>query len=155
MLAAGAGVVGFLLGCSSDEAVARGEYSTERTVIVTGIGAPDADGCGQPQAPVSGDAAYRYRVAEDGERLRVTELVGGCVLDARSENGIVVADGAECELGPNAALRELGVTNRIYTVFRLDPKAKLVRTRALTRSVVTSGEARSCTVTEERIVGFR
>jgi hypothetical protein len=132
-----------------------GEYSTTRTMIVTGLGAPDGDGCGAPQAPVAGQAMPRYRVASEGGRLRVTDLIGGCVLDAHEENGTVVADGTACSLPEQARLRLLGVTDRIYSLFRLSPRDKTVRTRTVTASNTSSGPTRSCSVSEEKIVGFR
>jgi hypothetical protein len=148
-------IVALGVGCSStpiDELELLGEYVTERTVIVTGIGEPDGEGCGSPQAPVSGDGALRYKVERAGEKVRVTELVGGCVLQARIEDDVVVADGSACALADAAPLRQLGVASRVYTAFRLDPRRKTVATRAVTVGTVTTGESHSCTVTEERII---
>jgi hypothetical protein len=131
------------------------EYSTERTSIVTGIGGANQEGCGVPQAPVSGEAAFRYKVTGDGGKVRVTELVGGCVLEARIEGDVVIADNQACSIGSGAPLRQLGVTSRVYTVFRLDVGQKTVVSRSVTVATVTTGESRSCGVTEERIVGTR
>lgn len=146
------------LQCSSkpiSDADLFGEYSTERTLIVTGVGQPNAEGCGVPQAPVSGKAAFRYKVSNDGGKVRVTDLVGGCVLEARVEGDVVLADDQACSLGDAAPLRQLGVTSRVYTVFRLDAGQKTVVWRAVTVATVTTGESRSCSVSEERIVETR
>jgi hypothetical protein len=101
---------------------------------------------------VSGEAALRYKVERVGQKVRVTDLIGGCVLQARIEDEVVIADGSACTLTDGAPLRQLGVTSRVYTAFRLDPRRKTVATRALTIATVTTGESHSCTVTEERIV---
>lgn len=146
-------IFAFAGGCSSSELGPHGDYSTERTVVVTGIGTPDSDGCGAPQAPQSGDAALRYRVSSSAGAVEVLDIVGGCGLEARLDDGVVVADGSECSFTANAPLRQLGVISRIYSVFRLDPRSSTVRTRSITRAAVVGGESRSCTVTEERIVG--
>ena len=150
--------VALSLQCSSKpigEADLFGEYSTERTLIVTGIGQPNAEGCGVPQAPISGNAAFRYKVANEGGKVRVTELVGGCVLEARVDGDVVIADNQACSLGSGAPLRQLGVTSRVYTVFRLDAGQKTVVSRAVTVATVTTGESRSCSVSEEQIVETR
>jgi hypothetical protein len=131
------------------------EYSTERTLIVTGGGQPTAEGCGVPQAPVSGAAAFRYKVSNEGDQVRVTDLVGGCVLEARLEGDVVIADNQACSLGNAAPLRQLGVTSRVYTIFRLDAGQKTVVSRAVTVATVTTGESRSCYVSEEQIVETR
>jgi hypothetical protein len=145
----------FASGCSSRALEPEGEYSTERTVVTTGIGATDNDGCGAPQAPQSGEPALRYRVSRSGGSLEVTEVAGGCLLDARFDDGVVVADGAECSLLADAPLTQLGVISRSYSVFRLDPRSSTVRTRSVTQATVVGGETRSCSVSEERIVGAR
>lgn len=140
-------------GCSSSEPGSLGDYSTERTVVVTGIGTPDSDGCGAPQAPQSDAAALRYRVSSSAGAVKVMDIVGGCALEGRLEDGVVIADGSECSFTANAPLRQLGVISRIYSVFRLDPRSSTVRTRSITQAAVVGGESRSCAVTEERIVG--
>jgi hypothetical protein len=143
------------LHCSSkaiDDGALFRQYSTERTLIVTGSERPNEEGCGAPQAPVSGEAALRYEVTNQGGNVRVTELVGGCVLHARVEGDVVIADNQACTLRDDAPLRRLGVTSRVYGVFRLDAGQKTVVSRALTVATVTTGESRSCSVSEERIV---
>ena len=130
-----------------------GEYSTERTLIVTGIGEPNQEGCGVPQAPVSGAAAFRNKVSSEGGKVRVKELVGGCVFEARIEDDVVTADNQACVIAKGAPLQQLGVTSRVYSVFRLDAVQKSVVSRSVTVATVTTGESRSCSVTEERIVG--
>lgn len=147
-LALGAFILGSAVACGGH--APTGEYSTEGTVIVTGHGMPDAEGCGVPQAP--GTTSAGYRVSDEGGRIRVTDTNGGCVLDARIEDGVVVADGAACTLGPDAMLRQLGVQSRVYTVFRLDPMQGTVLTRAFTVLNTTTGESRQCFVSERRIV---
>lgn len=128
------------------------QYMTERTLIATGVGDVNEEGCGTPQAPVSGGAALRYEVTNRDGKVRVTDLVGGCVLDARVEGSVVNADNQECSFSDGAALRQLGVTSRLYTVFQLDAGKKTIISRAVTVSTVTTGVSRSCSVAEERIV---
>jgi hypothetical protein len=91
---------------------------------------------------------------QDGN-VEVTELVGGCVLAARIEGDVVIADNSACSLREGAPLRQLGVTSRVYSVFRLDARQKTVVSRAVTLAAVTTGESRSCSVSEERIVDAR
>jgi hypothetical protein len=119
-------------------------------VLVTGLGMPDAEGCGVSRAP--GIARGGYRVSDEDGGARVTDTNGGCVLDARIEDGVVVADGAECFLSPQSMLHQLGVKSRVFSVFRLDPAEGTVLTRAFTVLATTTGDAKLCSVTEERIV---
>lgn len=143
------------LGCSSSESGPRGEYFTERTVVVTGLGELDEEGCGTPQGPKSGERALRYRVSGADTTLKVTDVVGGCVLKASLVDHVVVADEAVCSFAADAPLRQLGVISRKYSTFRLDPRGATVRTRSVTLATVVTGESRSCTVTDERIVEAR
>lgn len=101
---------------------------------------------------MSGAAALRYEVSKAGDKVRVTDLIGGCVLDARVEGSVVIADNQECVLSEGAPLRQLGVTSRIFSVFRLDAGQRKVVSRAVTVSTVTTGQSRSCSVAEEKIV---
>lgn len=141
----------FALGCRSEDDV-LGEYTTERTTIVSGLGSSTAEGCGLPQALKGSESMKRYRISSDNGRIRATDLTGGCVLEARVKDGVVTADGERCQLDEQAPLSQLGVLNRTYVVFRLDPQRGTVVTQQTSLNDSNVGRYTSCGVSEERIV---
>lgn len=150
-----AALAGLLAACGTGSKDPPREYATEWTFVVTSVGTPDTDGCGVPQKPLSRDATYRWRVAWGDQSPSVTDILGGCVLAARMENDVVIADGAECTIPPGAPLHDVAVISRTYTLFRLDRREGTVQTRALMLADTTQGHARDCFVTDERIVESR
>jgi hypothetical protein len=54
--------------------------------------------------------------------VSIFERNSGCRITGRKDaSGLLIADGAVCELGADSALRSWGIERRSFRLFRLDP----------------------------------
>jgi hypothetical protein len=140
--------------CGGSPARAR-TVSVDETQIISGASPPptDAIDCGSIQGPTFSAEAFQISATSDGHAI-VTDA-GGCELPVAESERVYSATNADCVLGPNSALKAIGVNSRRYALFRIDLPAGRFAANWVTLRDTTNGPSRECGVAEGPIVGVQ